>query len=303
MQPLAAFLLVKLPTGKLLAGAIFFWGTSQALMAACTDFKSLAALRFLLGTFEAPIGPICVAVTQMWWRRSEQTLRNSYWNAMNGITFIVGSLFTYGLGHIQSNALFSYQIIFMFCGLLTVAYSFLVLFYMPDSPMEAKYLTQREKVIATERIRANQQGVISRKWKWDHVWDTATDLKTYCWFLLIMGISIPSGGIGTFGSLIIRDFGYGKFTAILFNIPFGVVQMIAIIGSAWLATMWQRKGFVITIAALFPITGTVLLLTVPRHLKGVLLFGYYLVRATPQNINFSRSDHDPRSPAKHASPP
>jgi hypothetical protein len=283
MQPVAAFLLVKLPTGKLLAGAIFLWGTSQAIMAACADFKSLAALRFLLGAFEAFIAPICVSVTQMWWRRSEQTLRNSYWNAMNGVTFIVGSLFTYGLGHIRSEALYRYQIIFMFCGFLTVIYSVVVLVLMPDSPMEAKYLTHRQKVIATERLRANQQGVISRKWKWDHVLDTATDLKTYCWFLLIVSISIPSGGIGTFGSLIIRDFGYTAFEAILFNIPFGVVQMIAILGSAALATWWQRKGFVISIAALFPIVGTVLLLTVPRHLKGVLLFGYYLVRTkTPK---------------------
>ena len=56
MQPLAAFLLVKLPTGKLLAGAIFLWGSSLAVMSACTNFKSLLGLRFALGAFEAMIG-------------------------------------------------------------------------------------------------------------------------------------------------------------------------------------------------------------------------------------------------------
>lgn len=56
MQPLASFLLVKLPTGKLLGGAVFFWGTSLTVMAACTDFKSLLGLRFCLGSFEAMIG-------------------------------------------------------------------------------------------------------------------------------------------------------------------------------------------------------------------------------------------------------
>ena len=277
MQPLAAFMLVKLPTGKLLAAAIFCWGSALTIMSACTNFASLAALRFLLGAFEAFIAPICVVVTQMWWRRSEQTLRNSFWNGMNGVTAILGSLFTYGLGHINSDVLYSYQIVFMFCGFLTVAYSALVLWLMPDSPMEAKYLSQREKVIATERLRANQQGITSRKWKWDHVYETATDLKTYLWFLIIVSISIPSGGISTFGSLIIKDFGYSKFTAILFNIPFGAIQVVAIIGSAAVATKWKRKGFVISIAALLPTVGTVILLTVPRKQKGVLLFGYYLV--------------------------
>lgn len=189
MQPVAAFVLVKLPTGKVIGSAILLWGSSLAIMSACTSFPSLMALRFLLGSFEAMIAPSCVAVTQMWWRRGEQTMRTSYWNAMNGITAIVGSLFTYGLGHIESRVLFKYQIIFLFCGLLTVCYAFVVLILMPDSPMEAKYLTEREKVIAVERLRANQMGVASRAWRWDHVWETLWDLKTWFWFIAIVSIS------------------------------------------------------------------------------------------------------------------
>jgi MFS family permease len=189
MQPLAAYLLVKLPTGKVIGGAILLWGSSLAIMSACTDFRSLLGLRFMLGAFEAMIATSCEAVTQMWWRRGEQTLRTSYWNAMNGITMIVGSLFTYGLGHIESKVMFKYQIIFLFCGLLTVVYAVVVLVLMPDSPMEAKYLTEREKVIAVERLRANQMGVASREWRWDHVWETLLDFKTWCWFGAIVAIS------------------------------------------------------------------------------------------------------------------
>ncbi|KAL2170676.1 hypothetical protein VTG60DRAFT_4518 [Thermothelomyces hinnuleus] len=279
MQPLAAFLLVKLPTGKVIGSAILLWGSALAIMSACTNFPSLLGLRFLLGAFEAMIAPSCVAVTQMWWRRGEQTMRTSYWNAMNGITAIVGSLFTYGLGHIESRVLFKYQIIFLFCGLLTVCYALVVLILMPDSPMEAKYLTEREKVIAVERVRANQMGVASRAWRWDHVWETLWDLKTWCWFIAIVSISIASGGISTFGSLIVKDFGYTNFDAILFNIPFGAIQFFVIIGSGWAATHWQRKGLTIAAVSVLPLVGTILMLTVPRndHNKGVLLFGYYLV--------------------------
>lgn len=188
-QPLAAYLLVKLPYGKVIAGAIFLWGVSQAIMSACTDFPSLIGLRFCLGTFEAMIAPSCVAVTTMWWRRSEQTLVTSSWNAMNGVTFIVGSLLTYGLGHIPTDRMYKYQIIFLFCGLLTVVWSLVVLVLMPDSPMETKFMSEREKLIAVERLRANQTGVASRKWRWDHVWETLLDLKTWLWFVLIVAIS------------------------------------------------------------------------------------------------------------------
>ena len=109
-----------------------------------------------------------------------------------GVTFIMGSLVTYGLGHIESDALYKYQIIFMFCGLLTVAYAVAVLILMPDSPMEAKYLTDREKIVAVERLRANQMGVASRQWRWDHVWESLLDLKTWCWFINIVAISCVS---------------------------------------------------------------------------------------------------------------
>ncbi|KAB5583435.1 major facilitator superfamily domain-containing protein [Coniochaeta sp. 2T2.1] len=277
MQPLAAFLLVKLPTGKIIAAAIFLWGTSLTLMSACTNFPSLLGLRYCLGTFEAMIAPSCVAVTQMWWRRSEQTFRNSLWNGMNGVTAIVGSLVTYGLGSIHTTALFKYQIIFMFCGLLTVVYSVYVFFMMPDSPMEAKFLNEHEKVIAVERLRANQMGVISREWRWDHVWETFTDPKTYMWFFLILSISIPSGGISTFGNLVVKSFGYTAFEAILFNIPFGVIQILAIVGGGWIATKIKSKGWTIVGFTIPPIIGTIMMLTVSREKKGVLLFGYYLV--------------------------
>lgn len=189
MQPLAAFILVKLPTGKVIATAILLWGSSLAIMASCTNFRSLLALRFVLGSFEAMIAPACVATTTMWWRRSEQTLRTGAWNAMNGVTFIVGSLFTFGLGHISSDNMYKYQIIFLFCGLLTVAYAFVVLFLMPDSPMKAKYLTERERFIAVERLRANQMGIQSGEWKWEQVWETLIDFKTWCWFIAIIAIS------------------------------------------------------------------------------------------------------------------
>lgn len=59
---------------------------------------------------EPLIAPAFIALTQMWWRRREQPLRLGAWYAMNGITNIVGSLLTYGIGHIHSAHLSSYQV-------------------------------------------------------------------------------------------------------------------------------------------------------------------------------------------------
>jgi hypothetical protein len=219
----------------------------------------------------------------MWYKRSEQTNRNAAWYSMLGIVNILGSLLSYGLGHIKSDRLHEYQIIFLFCGLLTVLVSVPVYIFMPDSPMEAKFLNEHERLIAVERLRMNQMGVASRVWKWDHVLEAFLDVKTWLWFSMLMAVSIPSGGITTFGPLIIQGFGFNQFQTILFNMPFGAVQIIATLGGAMLATKLKKKGPVLILLCIPPIIGIVILMVVGRgkdH-RAVLLVGYYLTSFYP----------------------
>ncbi|KAF2478383.1 MFS general substrate transporter [Lindgomyces ingoldianus] len=283
MQPLVALLLVKLPIGKFTGVMVFLWGAILCCMTAATSFSGLMVTRFLLGAFEAAVAPAFIAVVQMWYRRSEQTNRNAAWYAMLGVVNILGSLLTYGLGHIASAHLYSYQIIFLFCGLLTVVVSVFVFIFMPDSPMEAKFLSHDEKLIAVERLRMNQMGVASRVWKWGHVMEAFLDLKTWLWFSMLTAVSIPSGGISTFGPLIIKAFGFSKFATILFNMPFGLIQMIATLGGAWLATKQKKKSPVLILLCVPPIIGIIILMVVGREKKhrAVLLVGYYLTSFYP----------------------
>lgn len=96
---------------------------------------------------------------------------------------------------------------------------------------------------------------------------------------LLTGFSIPSGGITTFGPLIVESFGFDQLNTILLNVPFGAVQLIATMGGAWLATAWKMKGPVLALLCLPPIAGCCMLLNIPHddaH-KGPLLVGYYIV--------------------------
>ncbi|KAF2996016.1 hypothetical protein E8E13_001866 [Curvularia kusanoi] len=283
MQPLVAYFLVKFPIGKFVGIMVLTWGAILCGMAGATNFKGLMATRFLLGAFEAAVAPAFIAVVQMWYKRSEQTNRNAAWYSMLGIVNILGSLLSYGLGKIDSDRLHSYQIIFLFCGLLSVVVSTVVYIFMPDSPMEAKFLNDHEKLVAVERLRMNQMGVASRVWKWEHVREALMDVKTWLWFSMLTAVSIPSGGITTFGPLIIKSFGFNKFQTILFNMPFGVVQIVATLGGAWLATKYKKKGPVLVGLCIPPIIGIIILMVVGREKKhrAVLLVGYYLTSFYP----------------------
>ncbi|KAK0865842.1 hypothetical protein LTS02_005135 [Friedmanniomyces endolithicus] len=290
-QPCVAYFLVKLPLGKFCATMVLCWGITLCGMSAAHNFGGLMAARFVLGSFEASVAPTFIALVQMWYRRGEQTNRNAAWYSMLGVVNIglradpgqLGSLLTYGLGHIQSKVLHSYQIIFLFCGCLTVAFSALVFVFLPDSPMQARFLTSDDKLIAIERLRMNQQGISSGEWRWDHVRDCLLDVKTWLWVAMLMAISIPSGGISTFGPLIVKSFGFDSFTTILFNIPFGAVQFVATIGGAIAATRYKAKSPILALLCIPPIIGISLLLNIEYkpHNRGLLLFAYYILSVYP----------------------
>jgi MFS family permease len=62
MQPVIAYFLVKLPTGKFAGVMVFCWGVVLSLMSIARNFKGLFAARFFLGCFEASVGKLFLVV-------------------------------------------------------------------------------------------------------------------------------------------------------------------------------------------------------------------------------------------------
>ncbi|KAJ7071951.1 MFS general substrate transporter [Mycena amicta] len=282
-QPVSSFFLVRLPVGRWLAFNVFAWGVVLSLMTTAHRFKTLVTARFFLGLFEATVAPTFVTITAMWWRRREQTQRTTLWYSMNGLTTVFGSILTFGLGHIHGS-LKPYQIIFLFTGIITVAFSAVVYLVLPNSPTTARFLTQEDKVLVVERLRANNTGTETKRWKWEHVRECLLDLKTWCWFLLIFTISIPSGGISTFGPLIVSSLGFNQLNTILLQMPFGVIQILATLGGGFAATRLKLKSPVLVALTIPPIAGAAALLKINRtasNAKAALLASYYLVSFYP----------------------
>lgn len=150
-------------------------------------------------------------------------------------------------------------------------------FWMPDSPTEAKFLTDDDKVIAIERLRNNQMGIMSREWRYSHFFEALRDIKTWLWVIMIFCISVPSNGISTFGPLIIQSFVTDPFQTILFNVPVGFSHVLAVSLSAYVSMRWKLKGPVIAILCIPPIIGFSILLHFPHDIehRAVLLAGYF----------------------------
>ena len=69
---------------------------------------------------------------------------------------------------------------------------------MPDSQLSVKWLDEREKAIAIERVRrVNNAGIGNYAWKWEQFWEAMRDIRTWQYALFSLFMNIPNGGIGS----------------------------------------------------------------------------------------------------------
>lgn len=70
-------------------------------------------------------------------------------------------------------------------------------FRLPDSPTTASFLTEEEKLIAIERLKANQTGFKNSTIDKSQIIEAFTDVKTWLLAILILSGNIPNGGFTT----------------------------------------------------------------------------------------------------------
>lgn len=278
-QPFSSFLIVKVPHRILMPALCLGWGIAQTCMAACHNFGGLMAARFFLGLFEAGCLPLFSIITTHWFRRAEQPIRVAAWYSTNGLATIAASALSYGLGHIPSKVLESWQIIFLFVGLVTVATAPFVYWKLDNDIPSARFLSDEEKAKAIERLRANQTGTGSREFKWSHILELALEPKTYLWIGLAMLLNVGASVTNTFGPLILEGLGFDSYTTSLFNMPFGVMQFIVILLASYAAQKFKIKSVILVALTLPVIAGLAMLYTLEHNdaNEGALLAGYYLL--------------------------
>lgn len=270
-------MLRRLPIGKYTAVTVLCWGAVLTCHAAANSYSALLALRFLLGMFESTITPAFVLIISIWYKRKEQARRVNAFLACNGIALLIMAPFAYGLSGVTDTAIDSWQILFLVLGLLTVTTSIYLLLNLPDSPLNAHFLTRREKQVAVERIRGNFQGIGNRVWEWYQFGEAFRDPRTYLYVLFSLLMNILNGGITTFGSLIIKSFGFSDRLSLLLQMPSGVLDISAKLCFGALSDKFADRTFPAIIAILIPMVGGIMMICSPQDATGALLVGYYLI--------------------------
>ncbi|KAL3494975.1 major facilitator superfamily domain-containing protein [Aspergillus germanicus] len=121
------------------------------------NISSICGVRFLLGIFEAGMMPGIAYYLSRWYRRSELAFRISLYIVMAPLAGAFGGLLASAiltLDHFGS--LETWRQIFAIEGIITIGIALIAFFTLTDQPKTARWLSEEEKRLAEDRLKAER---------------------------------------------------------------------------------------------------------------------------------------------------
>ncbi|RAK92523.1 vitamin H transporter [Aspergillus costaricaensis CBS 115574] len=280
----AAMLMVRWHVGKTIAISICIWGVILTVTAACDNAAGLLVELFFLGAAESAIAPGLSVIVAMWYKRSEQPLRQAALSIGNSFAGITGRLIAYGLGHIQSMAPWKLN-------------SSLVhlLYLMPDTPMQAWFMNDEDRLKAVTRCI-----------------EAFLDAKTWLLCAITFFGQVPNGALTTvscqlssphvmclvypeltnpkFGTIVVSGLGFSTLNSLLLQATCYLAMLIAVListgGSSYFTN--TRSYWMVWNLCLATI-GTALIRELPAHLMWGRFTGKVLMTAAAANLLLAMS--------------
>jgi hypothetical protein len=81
---------------------------------------------------------------------------------------------------------------FLTLGLVTVVVGSLVVLFLPDTPMQAKWLSDHEKVTLLKHVSVNKTGIENRRFRAQEILEALADPQLYLLLLSVVLVSIRS---------------------------------------------------------------------------------------------------------------
>lgn len=247
------------------------------------------ALRFLLGAFESSISPGFSLVTGLWYKPSEHAARHGIWFAGNTTAAIFGGLLAYAISHIKSD-LAAWRWLFIIFAIATFVWGIVLLVFLPDSPLDARFLSPRERTYAHRRPQQHTHSFKTSEWKRDQVLEAFKDPKT--WLLCIYQICtcIPNGGYTSFNGIIIQGFGFDTFTTLLLGMPGSAFGLFFVLAGTYLAHRFKYSRCIIMASMqIIALAGCAMVYAAPTTQKWTRMGGIWLFPAYAAGFPLSLS--------------
>ncbi|GAA6052475.1 hypothetical protein JCM3770_001130 [Rhodotorula araucariae] len=272
------YLMHRLPIRTFVAISIVLWAIVVACQAAPSNWGGMMAVRFVLGLTEGAVAPAFVVMSSYYWRKREQPIRIAVFVSANAFAQIVGALLLYGCGSIDNIAIKGWRLSYIICAILTLLGGAFFFIFVPKSPATAWFLKPEEREVAVLRVASERATGEHSNWDWVQFWQTLKDPRFYLVFIWAVCVCLTS--VVTMGSIVISGFGFDSFKTLLVGLPGPAIQLVCIWSGALALKIfpnhcnWTRMAL-----ALVPLTGVIMMRTIPYSNKWALTGGYWMATA------------------------
>ncbi|RVX66506.1 hypothetical protein B0A52_09791 [Exophiala mesophila] len=284
------YLMVRLPIAKLLVGTFFIWAVLIGCHAATKNFTGIMVVRFFLGAAEAAAIPGFSLMTGMWYKRKEHPLRHGFWFLGTSLGIMLAGLLSFGVAHIGTDGGSGpWKWLFIALAILTAVWASLMLYFLPDTPGNARFLSAEQKIRAVERVKATNQSVTkSNQFHWGHFLEAVLDIKIWLIFFFLVCVTICNSSLTAFSQIVLVGLGFNVKQANLFTIATGGLHGLFGITASWLCTKYRNiRAPVCIVLCTISLTGSLLVRFGPN--LGSKLFGFLIFYAYPCTVSIALS--------------
>jgi ACS family tartrate transporter-like MFS transporter len=215
--------LARFGARRWIARIVITWGIIAAMMAAMRGPTSLSVLRFLLGSAEAGFMPGIILYLSCWLPARQRAGAFGLFLTATALSGMIGSPLSAQVLRMDGVlGLHGWQWLYLLEGLPCVPLGLFTLYYLPDRPGDAKWLTGDERKWLEARLRADPADKHDAHTIMDVLGDARVWVLTLLYFFLICGLF----GFIYWAPSLITDHAHGFITAIPFCV--GAIAMVII---------------------------------------------------------------------------
>lgn len=158
-----------------------------------------------------------------------------------------GGLLATGLSRIprwgtDARPIDTWRNIFFFEGLLTMAFGCFAPYILPQSPDSSKFLNDRQKMIARQRLVIEHRSQANEQVKPHHVKRAVMNINNYVCAAGFFCINITVQGLSVFMPTVLKDLGWTATRAQLYSVPVYVSASVVAIAIGLLSDKTRQRG-------------------------------------------------------------
>ncbi|KAI0023576.1 major facilitator superfamily domain-containing protein [Xylariomycetidae sp. FL0641] len=245
-------------------GLVFGFGLISLCTAFAKNFNQLCALRALLGIFEGGTMPGIAFFLSSFYKREELYFRVGIYVSAASIAGAFGGLLAAGFSQIPEFGvagarLHDWRNIFFFEGILTMVVALGAPLLLPQSTSTSKWLTAREKYIATQRLILEHKAHPNEQVRARHVKRALANINNYICAAGFFAINITVQGLSVFLPTLLKELGWEALEAQYYSVPVYVAASLVAIGVALVSDRTRMRGLYLGLFTLSGIAGFAML--------------------------------------------